>query len=156
MTSSGLRDLSASELKLRALEDSGVKADELNVAIAHEMWQRADNEGLETEIRRLLAPQLRQVVEEANAASTLLAESGGSPSGQSTPRAGVGIGTMPDGDVSEIDFGSSLEPFCDPNIRMEWFFFRQDRSDDKGPAIRLGHDYVPDPLRAACQGQLKS
>ena len=41
MTTAGLRDLSASKLKLRALDDAGVTVDELEAAIANEMWQRA-------------------------------------------------------------------------------------------------------------------
>lgn len=115
MTSSGVRDLTASELKLRALEDAGVKVDELNVAIAHEMWQRADNEGLENELRRLLGPQLRRVVEEAEA-MCLGAEEGAS--GQDSPRSPDGVGHahsdgMPEGGYSDwSEAGSpSLEAF---------------------------------------------
>ena len=150
MTSSGARDLTASELKLRAMEDSGVKVDELNVAIAHEMWQRADNEGLEAEIRRLLGPLLRRVVDQAKAA---FEEAG---SGMESPRADS------DGmseDENNSDFGStngapSLEPFMDPDIRMEWFFFQQDKLE-----MTLGHDYVRrhryESHRAVVEGLIK-
>ena len=62
MSCAGIRDCTASELKLRALEDSGVSVDELNAAIAYEFWVRCDNEELDGIVRRELAPQLQAVM----------------------------------------------------------------------------------------------
>jgi hypothetical protein len=65
MTCSGVRELTHTQLHARALEDSGVTVDELNAAIAYEMWLRADNEDMEDAIRNELTPLLEHILDQA-------------------------------------------------------------------------------------------
>jgi hypothetical protein len=125
MSCAGIRDCTASELKLRALEDSGVSVDELNAAIAYEFWVRCDNEELDGIVRRELAPQLQAVMNEANDYFPDVRSRPGSPNAS---MAESDVGDPPLGEAHAFLLKQFL-PFVGmkpEKIPLEMFFFAID------------------------------